>query len=132
MTEKHDPNVMRPELSPLIALTTQFAQRSKHGEICWVEIPVYDVSRAQKLYKDLFGWEYTPEPAPQHNPGIENLHFFTKGGVHGAFLHVKEGYNVTQYGKLDKEVLPPLMTFCVKDCEEALVKAKAHGGKVQW
>ena len=59
------------------------------------------------------------------------MYFFTKGGVHGAFLHVKKGHTVTQYGKLDNEVFPPLMTFCVKDCDEALTKAKAHGGKVQ-
>ncbi|KND88880.1 hypothetical protein TOPH_06406 [Tolypocladium ophioglossoides CBS 100239] len=113
MTEKHDPN------------------RSKHGEMCWLEIPVYDASRAQKLYTDIFGWECKPEPAPQKAPGIESMHFFTKGSIHGAFLVLKEGYNMTQYGKLDKEVLPPLPTFCVKECDETLAKVKAHGGKMQ-
>ncbi|RYP04161.1 hypothetical protein DL764_004628 [Monosporascus ibericus] len=106
-------------------------QPQKHGEICWLEIPVSDISRAQKLYADIFGWECEPDGTPKNSDGVKSLHLFNKGSVHGAFLLMQEGYQMTQYGKLDKEVLPPLPTFCVKECDETLQKVQASGGKVQ-
>ncbi|RYP74977.1 hypothetical protein DL771_002625 [Monosporascus sp. 5C6A] len=106
-------------------------QQVKYGEICWLEIPVSDVSRAQKLYTDIFGWECAPDATPNNSDGVKSLHFFNKGSLQGAFLLIQEGYQMTQYGKLDKEVLPPLPTFCVKECDETLQKVQANGGKVR-
>ncbi|RYP03993.1 hypothetical protein DL765_010334 [Monosporascus sp. GIB2] len=103
----------------------------KYGEICWIEMPVQDVSRAQKLYKDIFGWEFRPDGTPANSGGVKSLHFFNKGSVQGALLLMEEGYQVREYGKSDKEVLPPLPTFCVKECDETLQKVQANGGKVQ-
>ncbi|KND86772.1 27 kDa antigen Cfp30B [Tolypocladium ophioglossoides CBS 100239] len=107
------------------------SNRSKHGEICWFEIPVSDASRAQKLYTDIFGWECKDEPVPRGDNGVKSMHFFNKASVHGAFLLMEEGHQQTQYRKLDKEVLPPLVTLCVEECNETLDKVKAHGGKMQ-
>ncbi|KAM4064061.1 lactoylglutathione lyase family protein [Hirsutella rhossiliensis] len=105
--------------------------KPKVGEICWLEIPVHDVSRAQQLYGDVFGWVCQPEGVPHGRNGIQSMHFFNKGAVHGAFLLVMEGYQAVKYGRLDKEILPPLPTFCVDDCGETLTKVVAHGGKEQ-
>ena len=52
--------------------------------------------------------------------------------LNGGLLHMKEGYEMTRYGKLDKEVLPPLPTFCVEDCDKTLAQAKELGGRTHW
>ncbi|KAJ6443408.1 hypothetical protein O9K51_04587 [Purpureocillium lavendulum] len=108
---------------------------NKVGEICWLEIPVHDAARAQKLYADVFGWECNPEAIPKGDHGVASLHFFSSKakGINGAFLLMEEGYEATKYGKLGgKEVLPPLPTFCVEECDATLDKVKSHGGKTQW
>ncbi|RYP63525.1 hypothetical protein DL769_006946 [Monosporascus sp. CRB-8-3] len=103
----------------------------KDGEICWFEIPVSDLSRAQKLYTAVFDWKCNPDGTPQNSDGVKSMHFFKKGGVQGAFLLIQEGYQIPQYGKPGKEVLPPLPTFRVKDCEETLRKVQDNGCEVQ-
>ncbi|OAQ57770.1 lactoylglutathione lyase family protein [Purpureocillium lilacinum] len=110
------------------------AECYKVGEICWLEIPVHDAARAQKLYSDIFGWECKPEAIPKGDHGVASLHFFSsKGnGVNGVFLLMEEGYEATKYGKLGKEVLlPPLPTFCVEECNATLEKVKNHAGETQ-
>ncbi|KAM4061385.1 hypothetical protein HRG_007368 [Hirsutella rhossiliensis] len=118
--------------------------KPKVGEICWLEIPVHDVSRAQQLYGDVFGWVCQPEGVPHGRNGIQSMHFFNKGAVHGAFLLVMEGYQAVKWQLIygpnhfttralltRAEILPPLPTFCVDDCGETLTKVEAHGGKEQ-
>lgn len=64
--------------------------------------------------------------------GVAKIYFLGKGSLNGAFLLMQEGYHSTTFGALDKEVLPPLPTFRVADCDETLEKVKDRGGKVQW
>ncbi|KYK58024.1 Glyoxalase/bleomycin resistance protein/dioxygenase [Drechmeria coniospora] len=107
--------------------------RHKTGEMCWLEIPVHDINRAKKLYADVFGWECQGEsmPMPEKVCGIKSMHFFNRGGVHGAFLAMEDGFQQTKHSKQNKEVLPALPTFCVDECNETLETVKKHGGDVQ-
>lgn len=50
----------------------------------------------------------------------------------GGLLLMKEGYELSRFGKLDKQVLPPLPTFCVEDCEKTLAQVEELGGCTQW
>lgn len=102
--------------------------------MCWLEIPVYDAGRASKFYADIFGWECSPEAMPKGEDGVKSIHFFNSDDkkLCGAFLLMEDGYQMTKYGKLDKEILPPLPTFCVKECNETLQKVKGLGGSTQW
>lgn len=100
--------------------------------MCWLEIPVHDVARAQALYADVFGWECAPDAIPHACPGIKSMHFFSHGSLHGAFLLADDGYEATKHRAATRELLPPLPTFCVDECAETLAKVQLHQGSVQW
>ncbi|KAG6013636.1 hypothetical protein E4U43_007186 [Claviceps pusilla] len=104
-----------------------------YGQVCWFEVPVYDIQRASKLYAEVFEWKMNPEPRPMGMHGIKAMHMFTSlsKDFNGAFLAMEDGYEMTRYGKHDKEILPPLATFCVKDCDETLKQVGALGGRTQ-
>ncbi|KAG5928317.1 hypothetical protein E4U42_000860 [Claviceps africana] len=104
-----------------------------YGQVCWFEVPVYDIQRASRLYAEVFDWKMNPEPRPMALHGIKTMHMFTtrRKDFNGAFLAMEDGYHMTRYGKLDKEILPPLATFCVEDCEETLKQVGALGGRTQ-
>lgn len=95
---------------------------------------MHDAARAQKLFADVFGWEFHADAMPAGKDGIVSFHMFSSQGkaLNGALNLLEEGYQATKYGKLDKEVLPPLATFCVDECNATLEKVKSHGGKMQW
>ena len=95
---------------------------------------VYDIKRASKLYSEVFGWKIDEKPMPVSRDGIDTMHMFEspEKKLGGGFLVMQEGYQMTRYGKLEKEVLPPLPTFCVKECNETLKQVEELGGSVQW
>ncbi|OAA35069.1 Glyoxalase/bleomycin resistance protein/dioxygenase [Metarhizium rileyi] len=103
------------------------------GQICWLEIPVHDIKRASKLYSEIFGWKINEEAMPMDQPGIQAMHVFAapERKLGGALLVMEENYQMTRYGKLEKEVLPPLPTLCVKDCDETLKQVESLGGSTQ-
>ncbi|KHN96144.1 Glyoxalase/bleomycin resistance protein/dioxygenase [Metarhizium album ARSEF 1941] len=103
------------------------------GQICWLQIAVYDVKRASKLYSEIFSWKVNEDALPTDQHGIKAMHMFECPGkkLGGGFLVMEEGYQMTRYGKLEKEVLPPLPTFCVKDCNETLKQVEGLGGSTQ-
>jgi predicted enzyme related to lactoylglutathione lyase len=95
---------------------------------------VYDIKRASKLYSEIFGWIINDEAMPMDRNGLKAMHMFETPGkkLGGGFLVMEEGYEMTRYGKLDKEVLPPLPTFCVKECDQTLKQVESLGGSTQW
>ncbi|KID66949.1 uncharacterized protein G6M90_00g070020 [Metarhizium brunneum] len=103
------------------------------GQICWLEIAVYDIKRASKLYSEVFGWKINEDAMAMGHHGIDAMHMFESPGkkLGGGFLVMQEGYQMTRYGSLEKEVLPPLPTFCVKDCDETLKQVEGLGGSTQ-
>ncbi|UNI15654.1 hypothetical protein JDV02_002165 [Purpureocillium takamizusanense] len=104
------------------------------GEFCWFEIPVHDVARAQKLYGDVFGWEFESEPWPCGKDGVVSYHLFHSRGkaLHGAFNLLEEGHEATKHaGGGKQEATPPLPSFVVEECDAALEKVKSHGGAMQ-
>ncbi|KAK2596625.1 hypothetical protein QQS21_006301 [Conoideocrella luteorostrata] len=105
----------------------------EYGQICWFEIPVFDLQRASKLYAEVFGWNCHEEAKSMGEHGVKEMNFFTSADkkFNGAFLVMQEGYQMTRYGNLQKEVLPPLATFCVKDCDETLKQVASLGGSTQ-
>lgn len=107
--------------------------------ICWLEIPVQDVSRAQKFYSELFGWECSkdPLPAPPETGGpLKGLYFFnsSRGGkvLHGAFMHLPDDHRVINHDPSRPGAMPILPTLNVDDCAETLKQAESLGGKTQW
>lgn len=95
---------------------------------------MYDIKRASKLYSEVFGWKINEDAMAMGHHGIEAMHMFESPGkkLSGAFLVMQEDYQMTRYGSLEKEVLPPLPTFCVKDCDETLKQVEGLGGSTQW
>lgn len=113
------------------------------GKICWLEIPVKDIYRAQKFYTDIFSWDCDPEPKdPVQYPTsssdtvdspIQSLHFFRKGeALNGAFMLGKADHQVVNYDPNRPRALPLLPTIHIEDCADTLRKAEALGGKTTW
>ena len=104
------------------------------GTICWLEIPVKDVSRAQTFYTDIFGWDFPNASSsdPAESPS-RSLHFFNKGeALNGAFVLDKDGHQVINHDPSRPQAAPLLPTINVVDCADTLRKAEAIGGKIGW
>ena len=115
-----------------ISLTNTNAQKpsDRTGLICWLEIPVKDVARAQKFYSDVFGWNTTLGEMASAAAGSSTIHFFTKGdSLHGAFHIMDEGCHLFNVDEADSKKLPLLTTLCVLNIEETLKKIEELGGK---
>ncbi|CAG7560461.1 unnamed protein product [Fusarium equiseti] len=100
------------------------------GQICWLEIPVQNVSRAKNFYTELFEWEFNSEPQMPVGNCVKGMHFFNKGKtLHGAFLEHDEAFHVINHDPARPGAMPLLPTLCVLDCQETLDRAIAIGGK---
>ncbi|KAK5987407.1 hypothetical protein PT974_11534 [Cladobotryum mycophilum] len=101
------------------------------GQICWLQVPVIDSTRARDFYTEILGWECPPDPVQSDKSGVKAMHFFNKGHLHGAFTVMNEGYQITNHKDGVQDALPVLPTFNVQECNETLDKVKGLGGKVQ-
>lgn len=71
---------------------------------------------------------------PVGDHGVKSMYMFEskEKKLGGALLLMEEGYQMTRYGKLEKEILPVLPTFCVKECDATLKQVAELGGSTQW
>ncbi|EOO00358.1 putative glyoxalase bleomycin resistance protein dioxygenase protein [Phaeoacremonium minimum UCRPA7] len=104
------------------------------GQICWLEVPVTDPSRAKEFYSSVLGWDCDPAGKPSVMTGAENaIHFFHKGeSLHGAFIQMPEDGNclIRAWDAEDPLAMSVLTTYCVDSIEDTLAKVESHGGKV--
>lgn len=92
------------------------------NEIVHFEIPADDVERAQKFYKNTFGWEMRKDPAMDYISVITTEmddKFSPKrpGAINGGMM------------KRTRDVKNPVVTVSVEDLDEALKKVEKNGGK---
>ncbi len=87
-----------------------------HGQITHIEFPADDTGRAQRFYKELFGWEF------QTIPGFENYFMFGTGAIERA------GGAVGLRGESTGEKLRIYVT--VDSLDDTLPKVAGVGGKV--
>lgn len=111
------------------------------GEICWLEIPVMDIVRAQKFYTDIFGWNCNSQvvrpsdgnvPAGEDCP-VKSIHFFNKGQtLNGAFQLMRDDNHFANVDLDRPHAIPVLPTLNVKDCAKTLEQVEQAGGRTQW
>ena len=87
-----------------------------HGQITHIEFPADDTARAQRFYKELFGWDF------QTIPGFENYFMFSTGASE------QSGGAVGLRGQSTGEKLRIYVT--VDSLDETLPKVDGLGGKV--
>lgn len=87
-----------------------------HGQITHIEFPADDTGRAQRFYRELFGWEF------QAIPGFDNYFLFSAGAIE------QSGGAVGQRGQSTGEKLRVYVT--VDSIDEVLAKVPGLGGKV--
>ncbi|KAK1751348.1 hypothetical protein QBC47DRAFT_406048 [Echria macrotheca] len=104
------------------------------GEICWLEIPVTEPSRAIAFYRAVFGWQLVHadgQPTPGYMDGVEGVYLFSKGKLSGAFLKLANTSDVASVADVNSPaksaVLPYLM---VGDVDVALGEVEKNGGRV--
>ncbi|KAL1855191.1 hypothetical protein VTK73DRAFT_8627 [Phialemonium thermophilum] len=103
------------------------------GQICWLEVPVSSVHRAAAFYSSVLGWECkdVDEGKPPAVEGIQSIHMFSKGNLHGAFLVMQKESSIPKIADPEvPEKCPPLPTFRVTSIDETLENVVAAGGKV--
>jgi predicted enzyme related to lactoylglutathione lyase len=88
-----------------------------HGALCWGELITPDAERAKQFYTGLFGWKIS---ASENGPS--------------GYVQIANGENMiggVQPASLRPPNTPPhwLPYFYVSNCDEAVAKAKALGGK---
>jgi len=89
-------------------------------------VPATDVARASSFYKSVLGWDTdgtATNGAPSPLDGVKTVHMFSKGLLHGAFLHVSEPSSSDKVG--------PVATFMVDSIEDTLSKVESAGGKTK-
>ena len=122
------PGTCEPLVSVCMLQLTFFKEAL--GQICWLEIPVHNVSRAKNFYTELFEWQFNSEPQKPVGNCVKSMHFFNRGKtLHGALLEHDEAYHVINHDPARPGAMPLLPTLCVLDCQETLDRANAIGGK---
>lgn len=95
----------------------------KHGEFCWTEIAVTDLSKCEKFYKEVFGWKIKESDASL----MEDKYLEFDTG---------QGFNVGGIYKLNQEMreagLPPHFVnyISVDDVDESTQKVLELGGTI--
>ncbi|KAH8704108.1 Glyoxalase/bleomycin resistance protein/dioxygenase [Talaromyces proteolyticus] len=107
----------------------------RFGEVCWLEIPVKDPSRALPFYREVFGWDCKDEGLDSKDPGVMKIFFFSsKGGnTQGCFMHVEpNNFLATSLAPMNenKERWAVTTTFAVASVDETLRKVEQSGGRV--
>lgn len=87
-----------------------------HGQITHIEFPADDTERAQRFYRELFGWDF------QSFEGYPGYFMFSTGAIDQA------GGAVGQRGQSTGDKLRIYVT--VDSIDEALAKVAGLGGKV--
>ncbi|PKS05765.1 hypothetical protein jhhlp_007594 [Lomentospora prolificans] len=108
------------------------------GSICWLEIPVSDLTRAAAFYSAVFNWS-TKEPIPASQvPGTSSMLLFSHPQIYGAFMQMDSSVSIPQWrdeasssselGAMKyRGVLTSFSVESIADVLEAVVK---NGGKV--
>lgn len=90
-----------------------------HGVVCWSELGVHDVARAQKFYADTLGWRFEAMPTPDMTYWIIRAGEARVGGMFemtgAAFDAAPEHW---------------LTYIAVDDIDARLAKAVAAGARV--
>ena len=87
-----------------------------HGQITHIEFPADDTERAQRFYKELFGWDF------QSFEGAPGYFLFNTGSIESA------GGAIGQRGQSTGEKLRVYVT--VDSIDDTLAKVPRLGGKV--
>ena len=87
------------------------------------EIPVDDFERAQKFYKNVFGWKMESLPGIEYSmigtaPVDEKGMPKEIGAINGGMM------------KRQRPVISPVITISVEDIEDAMKKVKKMGGEI--
>ncbi|KAJ3499098.1 hypothetical protein NLG97_g615 [Lecanicillium saksenae] len=99
------------------------------GGLFALEIPVTDITRSQKFYSDLFGWQFEGI-MPRGSDGVQALHFFKNAAqsITGALVLLEQGHTPKSAG-VDSWGLWP--TLVVANVSEALKQVEAQAGSVK-
>jgi predicted enzyme related to lactoylglutathione lyase len=86
------------------------------------EIPADDINRAQKFYKDIFGWNMRKTSNPE-NPEKDYWHFDTED---------EEGHKGLSGGMMKRQAPEHTVTnyITVSSIEQYQSKIEQHGGKI--
>ena len=91
------------------------ATESRHGKVCYLQIPADDVDTSARFYQVVFGW-----PLRRHGDGT--LAFDdTTGGVSGMWVQGRKPW-AGEPGLL--------VDIMVDDAEQAVAAIVAHGGEI--
>lgn len=90
-----------------------------HGVVCWSELAVHDVARAQKFYAETLGWRFEAMPMPDMTYWIIRAGAARVGGM----------FEMTGAG-FDGAPEHWLTYIAVDDVDARLVKAVAAGARV--
>lgn len=89
------------------------------------EIPAQDLARAQKFYKDNFGWEIqkVPTPGPEYyiakTVEVDDKEMpISPGAINGAIAEKNDG------------IPYPIIVIKVRSLDGSLAKIEASGGKI--
>jgi hypothetical protein len=76
------------------------------------------------------GWDVDVDGMPSPTPGIETVHMFSKGDLHGALVLMEEGHQVVVADATNTGRIAITTNFCVKSIEETVEIATKAGGKL--
>jgi predicted enzyme related to lactoylglutathione lyase len=97
----------------------------KHGEFCWSEIAVTDLTKCRQFYENLFGWQF--KKSESTGESMEYLEFSSFGGDRedGALYQMSAEF-------FGGEIPPAHIAqyISVDNVDESLEKAKALGGSL--
>ncbi|KAH8594090.1 hypothetical protein B0O99DRAFT_688117 [Bisporella sp. PMI_857] len=106
------------------------------GSISWIEIPVLDLTRAQKFYEEVFEWTYTPMTGGSSeeckNAEPEYV-LFRKGTTNGGLVKVSEDCHLspaTQPSVDTKSKTTVCVTINVESIDETFKLIEKAGGAV--
>jgi len=100
--------------------------QSAAGEIFWTQIPCLDLDRVQKFYSAVFGWTFSPSPAP-------DFVIFSKGPTNGGFKKVEQKDLLSPAvhpDNAEKNRCAVKVSIKVDSVDEALKAVAANGGAV--
>jgi predicted enzyme related to lactoylglutathione lyase len=107
------------------------------GAITWTEIPVTNISRAQKFYEDVFNWTYTPMPSVCKETGKKldepPVVLFVKGPSHGSLVKVSEEDHLSPAKhpqNPEKSKLSVRVTITVESIDDTMKLVEKAGGEL--
>lgn len=93
------------------------------------------------FYRAVLGWQTedpkppgtssaaTPGPGPV--PGVDVVHFFSQGRLHGAFVKLSDDSNLAAVADpSNPHKMPVLAYFMVESIDKALAEVESAGGRV--